>query len=199
VLKREILNLIPIDKNDNYIINYQIPQKTFSIFKSRDVASDSLPDNFFKDKIVFIGGGGSQFHDSFRTPLYGTILPSNPDTTYRYMSGVEIHANALNTLLTKDFISFFPMGWNIVILIIVILGVSVLIFKCGRDNKKAISFVFSGIGIFCIISIIGFLFDQWINIAIEVLLIPLSWFLVKLFDHWYQQKKQALNEGSQVI
>jgi CHASE2 domain-containing sensor protein len=181
-----------VDKKDNFIINFHIPQKTFSTFKSRDVTSDSLPENFFMGKIVFIGGGGGQFHDNFRTPLYGTILPSNPDTTYRYMSGVEIHANALNTLLTNDFISSFPMGWNILILTIVIFGVSVLIFKWGKDNKRAASFVFLGIGIFCIISIIGFLFDQWINIVIEVLVIPLSW-IVEPLKHRYQIRKVRVN------
>src|SRR5919199_2270028 len=48
---------------------------------------------YFKDKIVLIGGTATLFQDAHATPLAQTLL--HPDK----MSGLEIHANAIATLL----------------------------------------------------------------------------------------------------
>ena len=54
--------------------------------------------NPFKDKIVIIGSSLQEDNDFVETPYFNYNNSENP------MPGVEVHANAIQQLLDKDFI-----------------------------------------------------------------------------------------------
>jgi adenylate cyclase len=92
-------------------IDYVGPAGTFPMVKFEDVYSGKVPPSFFKGKIVVIGPTASDLHD---------IHPASTDPQ---MSGAEVEANAIDTVLRGFPLSTVP-GWVNVVLI-VLLGVAV--------------------------------------------------------------------------
>ncbi|MDH5761232.1 MAG: adenylate/guanylate cyclase domain-containing protein [Gemmatimonadota bacterium] len=88
------------------------PPGTFQAFASSSVtATARLFPAFFADRLVLVGTG---FHDEdrFRTPFFSarpTAAPGERDPDpYGYMYGVEVHANALQTMLDGTYVR--PLG-----------------------------------------------------------------------------------------
>jgi adenylate cyclase len=92
-------------------IDYLGPAGTFPMVKFEDVYSGKVPASFFKGKIVVIGPTAADLHD---------IHPASTDPQ---MSGAEVEANAIDTVLRGFPLSVAP-GWINVVLI-VLLGVAV--------------------------------------------------------------------------
>jgi len=134
-----------IPKYNSYstLINYAGPTRTFQLYSFDSVLDDvdfDLLDDFdldsfddpgeleleippgllhsgaLKDKIVLIGYTMQELHDEFPTPFLETR-----DTEDRLVqaltNGVEIHANALNMILTDNYLYPVPYLWQIAILI----------------------------------------------------------------------------------
>ena len=79
--------------NVQYYINYIGEPGSFTTIPFFEVIDETYSDmSIFKDKIVLVGATDPILHDLFFTP-------------YGLMSGVEIHANTLQTLLTQTPIS----------------------------------------------------------------------------------------------
>ncbi len=104
---------------DTFNINYAGPAHTIPTRSVYQVLNGTIPPGFVKDKVVFIGAdlaaenqGTETGSDRFPTPADTDVL----------MSGVEIHANALNTLLTRSFIVFAAPGviWTCLLIFAVV-------------------------------------------------------------------------------
>jgi adenylate cyclase len=92
-------------------IDYVGPAGTFHTVSFGDVYTGKIPPSFFKDKIVVIGPTAADLHD---------IHPASTDPQ---MSGAEVEANAIDTVLRGFPLSTVP-GWVNVVLI-VLFGVAV--------------------------------------------------------------------------
>jgi adenylate cyclase len=92
-------------------IDYVGKAGTFPMVKFEDVYSGKVPPSFFNGKIVVIGPTASDLHD---------IHPASTDPQ---MSGAEVEANAIDTVLRGFPLSTVP-GWVNVVLI-VLFGVAV--------------------------------------------------------------------------
>ena len=86
-------------------IDYAGKAGTFPMVKFEDVSSGKVPPSFFKGKIVVIGPTASDLHDI------------HPTSTDPQMSGAEVEANAINTVLRGFPLSAAP-GWVNVVLIV---------------------------------------------------------------------------------
>ncbi len=92
-------------------IDYVGPAGTFPMVSFGDVYSGRIPASFFKNKIVLVGATAPSLQDFHAT------------ATDPQMSGVEIQANAVDTILRGFPLSTVP-GW-LNILLIVVLGLAV--------------------------------------------------------------------------
>ncbi|MCE5301230.1 MAG: adenylate/guanylate cyclase domain-containing protein [Spirochaetia bacterium] len=87
----------PLTKELNMYINFAGPPGTFETVPFYKVYyGEDLRPEMFRDKIVLIGSKSEILHDVFITPFCDAV---------NQMPGVEIHANVLNTLVSKNFIS----------------------------------------------------------------------------------------------
>lgn len=112
---------IPKRDFNSTLINYRGPARTFETYSFSEVIDDStfnlqdfnregvdddvdrftfLKENgVFKDKVVFVGASAKVLQDNKLTPFFGFRGRKRP------LPGVEVHANALSTLLRGDFIT----------------------------------------------------------------------------------------------
>lgn len=118
--------VIPVDSNTRMIISFAGPptrltsggRQTFKTVSLSDVIDGTVNPTTFRDKIVLIGLlGASGFADDYWTPTSPGIGK---------MAGVEIHANALATLVSGRFFTEqqFPVTAAIVVLFSLLTGVS---------------------------------------------------------------------------
>ncbi|MBU0619628.1 adenylate/guanylate cyclase domain-containing protein [Patescibacteria group bacterium] len=109
------------DKKGRMTINYVGKPKTFPMISAKDVMEGKVTSSLFKNKIVLIGATAPDLHDEQITPV----------SSGQPMSGVEIHANAINTILTGNFLK--PLNiyiQNIILLFLaLIIGFIVMRFK----------------------------------------------------------------------
>lgn len=102
------LKVIGIEKGLDYkiFINYRGGPFNYPYFSFVDVLNGNIDPKSFKDKIVLIGATTEALHDTHLTPFYG-YKRKGSNIKLGKMSGVEIHANSIGTLLNRDFIVSF--------------------------------------------------------------------------------------------
>ena len=149
-------------KQYSFLINFQGPLRTYP-YKSFDQAVDDeafdlkpeadidafdglidangepiglLQQGFFKDKIVLLGATMEELHDVFPVPL-SEARNAEGQKIETLMPGVEIHANAINTILTDDYITA-QADW---IRVIIVTLASFLVFLLvSRLQKPLLAF-----------------------------------------------------------
>ena len=110
--------LIPVDDINCMLINYASSSAKLSIPGSfltvsyTDVLGDRINPAIFQDSLVIVGATATGLGDTYWTP------------TLRMMNGVEIHANAMHTILTGNFLKPSPS-------IITIASILILALLCG--------------------------------------------------------------------
>jgi adenylate cyclase len=90
---------IPLENADTMLINYKESSSSssgFPILSCVDVLRNSVSPDVFKDKIAIIGATAIGLGDTFWTPM-GQV-----------MSGVELHASAMDTILEGNFLKSSP-------------------------------------------------------------------------------------------
>lgn len=79
-------------------IFYAGPAKTILTVSMADVARGALPPSLFKDSYVLLGATAESLRDNFKTP-------------FGLMPGVEVHANALHTIIEGKHLTDLPPAW----------------------------------------------------------------------------------------
>lgn len=108
------LNSIPKDNQGRMIVNFSGRPKTITMIPALTVMENKLKPDELKNKIVLIGSTASDLHDEMLTPV---------SRSGAMMSGVEIHANATETIINNKFLKPLDTIWQILIL----LGASLLL------------------------------------------------------------------------
>jgi adenylate cyclase len=106
---------IPLDGANSMIINYasdSAASLSFATVSYVDVLSNNINIADFQDKIVLIGATGAGLGDTFWTPVG------------RMMNGVELHASAIQTILTADFLRPSPA-------VVTFMSILALALLCG--------------------------------------------------------------------
>ncbi len=114
---------IPLDDANGMLINYVAGSADagapvgFQSVSYVDTLRGEVDPAIFQDKIVVIGATASGLGDVLWTP------------TGRMMNGVEIHANAIRTILTGDFLRAAPFGVTTVLIMILALLCGLLVLR----------------------------------------------------------------------
>lgn len=89
-----------LDEYHRLRINFAGPPGTFETFSYNDVLTGKVLPETFENKIVLIGATAPDLHDEQLVPT----------SNGRPMSGVEIHANIIQTVLTRNFLREVPVA-----------------------------------------------------------------------------------------
>ena len=122
---------VPKVSANSIYINYQGPPGTFRTYSLSDILDDENFDllgdedtdafemhklwGTFRDKIVLVGASADELQDNRHTPFF------QYESKKQQMPGVEMHANAISTILRRDFITnmngwlqlFFLLFWTL--------------------------------------------------------------------------------------
>ncbi|MFH1671775.1 MAG: adenylate/guanylate cyclase domain-containing protein [Candidatus Portnoybacteria bacterium] len=148
---------IPVDEKDRMLINYSGRPGTFKTIPAIDIIEEKIEPELLKDKIVLIGATAPDLHDE-------QIVPSSYG---RLMNGVEIHANAIETIIGGKFLSDLSPSRQILtfILLSLVLGLVLVSFKILAGSLLALLTLI----VYLIISLM--VFDQGIILDIFYALI----------------------------
>lgn len=91
---------VPLDEGGTLLIRFRGRRGTYPYISASDVLAGRLPPGALTDRIVFVGATALGVQDVVNTP-FDTGLP-----------GIEVHANAADTLLQGDFLST-PPYWRV--------------------------------------------------------------------------------------
>ena len=78
------------------LLNYRGGLQAFTHISMTDVLENRIPDNFMRDRLIFIGAKAPSLNDSYPTPFNNALLAP----TY-LMPGVVIHANLASQIISS--------------------------------------------------------------------------------------------------
>ncbi len=113
-------------------VNFAGPSRTFPTYSAAKVVEGDYPDEAFQDRIVLIGVTTETLHDIYPTP-YDVAMP-----------GVEIVANAIDTLVSGQFIRV-TAPWVEWLLTLIAAGLSFLLLR--RSTTQRLVGLGGGIGL----------------------------------------------------
>jgi len=105
-------------KSSRMLINYYAEPGGYNYIPFYDVYNKSISPSYFQDKIVLIGVTSPVEHDDYTVPI------SNKD-----MPGVEIHANLIQSILTRDYLYYQSDIFSIGIIILFALITGLLLYR----------------------------------------------------------------------
>ncbi|HHM23474.1 MAG TPA: adenylate/guanylate cyclase domain-containing protein [Bacteroidetes bacterium] len=129
---------VPKASPETFMINYVGPTRTFHTYSFANILDDfefDLGDEdtdifemhkiwgTFQNKIVFVGASAQELQDVKLTPFFQYA------GTKQKMPGVEVHANALHTLLTRQFLRRFPRGLSALVVLLMLVLTMLFVYK----------------------------------------------------------------------
>ncbi|MBW3012631.1 adenylate/guanylate cyclase domain-containing protein [Candidatus Woesearchaeota archaeon] len=176
----EVYNLY-LNKNFDYpdnklLVNFAGKPGSFRTVSFIDVITDKIDKNEFKDKIVFIGATSPDLHDDY-------IVPTSEG---KAMPGVELHANALQTMITKDFLSHLNRLYVFVLIFLLCLLVAIILTKIKITYSTFVLIAAAVVYLF----LVFYFFDKGIILPIiyPMLSIGLTYGGIVLFSYIYEEK-----------
>lgn len=155
---------IPTDEDRNVIINFAGPTDTFPHVSLVDfidavhAGNQKQLEQWVKGKIVMLGPDSKADPDRHATPFYTSFGSTNKYRT----AGIEIHANALETLLNGNFLQAAPR-WAEIAAPLAIAGITVAIsasFAAGQTALWSLVVVVCGLLISHLFFIRGWLLSD---------------------------------------
>ena len=108
-----------------FLVNYAGPVGTYPTYSAASVADGLVDPKVFRDKIVLIGATTMTLHDLYPTPFSAT----------RPMPGVEIVANAIDTLMTGKYLRLTAPWVNL----LMILGMALAAWLINKSPRPSLT------------------------------------------------------------
>ncbi len=140
--------------------------------------------SLFKDKIVVMGAAFKESHDLFLTPV----------ETQSGLYGVEVHANAIDTIYSGEIPQNLSSQFNLLILCLLILFASVLFVRV----RPVIGFIWMLAGVAALLGISVYLYYSallYMNLFDPILSLNLSWIGSLVFNFLVVDKEKRRMRG----
>ncbi|EKE30062.1 MAG: hypothetical protein ACD_2C00050G0007 [uncultured bacterium (gcode 4)] len=177
---------IPFSRQDDLspskelLINYISRPTDFQKLSFVDVYNNKYDSNSLKDKIVLIGSSATWLHDEYLSPI-------------RIIPWVYTHANAINTVLNKIFISYFNSYSEIWILILFVYLITILWIYDARKYYFVSSLFILIIAYLWFYDYAFKTYNSIFSFPIQFFIsIVLSFLMVSIFRYLYEDKWKRL-------
>jgi adenylate cyclase len=170
---------IPTDRYGRLLINFRGKEKTFKYLSAFDIYNNDFKKEDIKNKIVLIGTSAAALMDLRATP-FESIFP-----------GVEIHANAIDNIISQDFL--YKVSWVEGLNIIIIFLLTIFTFFTIKKIPIWLTPIFIISFLFAICYFIYYLlFNVGIvlNILFPIITIIFSGIISLLIGYFYEIKRR---------
>lgn len=175
-----VADLAPAALPDELIINYAGPAGTYPTISAIDVLERKVSADRFRDAIVLVGATAPDLHDELFTPT-GKTKP---------LSGIEVHANAVGTVLDRNPLADEPLGFVLATIIIFAFGGALFV---SRFRMRVATPILAGIGgLYFLTAFI--LFDQGLILNLLYPTAALAFTYVSIVLLRYQREKTQKNQ-----
>ncbi|MGB9857972.1 MAG: CHASE2 domain-containing protein [Dictyoglomaceae bacterium] len=182
-------NKIPVDRNNFVYINYRGGMYKFPTYSYAEVLKGEISPKYFKGKIVLIGATTEALHDTHFTPFYH-YLRSGSTIRLGRMPGVEIHANSIATLLSKDYIYPLSDGLPLFVLSLVFTLIPVIPFKKISGFKNFLIIILLLIS-YIILSIFLFIeFKLLLPITVPIFSLIICYLFILLYNFIREEREK---------
>jgi CHASE2 domain-containing sensor protein len=188
-LDRDLLRVssikIPIDSKGNMLINYTGGPHSFTEIPYYRVINGEVPMDFFKDKIVLVGLTAGGLSDSWVTPFINQGS----------MSGIELHANIINTIVDKGFFIHLDGGQNAFLILFwgILSG-----FVFHRFPRSATVFLIVMVSLICSVSLYLFLKKRILLETIPLLSVLFATYIPITLMKSKEYKMEVLKRNSEM-
>ena len=172
---------IPLTGNGSVILNWYGPSGVnnssgfeyipmWKVEKTMYEGMNLIPQNYFKDKIVYIGTSATSLFD----------LKSVP--TDRIFPGVEIHTTFVNNIIDNNFIKRVNPLTDIVISLLLSLFIGLIVIRSESTILSSIIAIFTSIIYAIVATILMYFFNIWVGIILQfvsILLVFIACYLAK--------------------
>lgn len=142
----------------------------WKVEKTMYEGANLIPQDFFKDKIVYVGTSATSAYDLKSVPT-GRIFP-----------GVEIHTTFINNLLDNNFIKKVTPLVDIAICLFLSLCVGFFVINCRSTVMSSVFTILTGVIYIAFATAIMFLFNLWVGIflpLVSILLVFIACYIAK--------------------
>jgi len=177
--------IIPTNEEGRMLINYRGPQKTFPHYSATDVIHGRILANALKGKIVLVGATAIGIYDIRVTP-FDSVFP-----------GLEVHANAIDSILQQQFL--YRPNWVTLfdILAILIIGV---ILGLILPRVKALWGALAGIFLLSAFTLICKYFFQaqgyWVNMTYPLLNLVITYLGITGYRYMTEEREKKKIRGA---
>ncbi|MBU0925933.1 adenylate/guanylate cyclase domain-containing protein [bacterium] len=171
--------MIPTDRYGRLLINFRGKEKTFKYISALDIYNNSFNKEDITNKIILIGTSAAALMDLRATP-FESIFP-----------GVEIHANAIDNIISQDFL--YKASWVEGVNIVIIFVLSFFTFFIIRKIPIWLTPIFTILFLFVTIYYIYYLMFNTgvvLNILFPIFSIILSGIISLIIGYFYEIKKK---------
>lgn len=128
----------------------------WKVEKSMYEGKKLLPDDYFENKIIYIGTSATSLFDLKSVPT-GRIFP-----------GVEIHTTFLNNILDNNFIKRIPPIGDIAISILLSLFIGLIVIRTDSTILSSLIAILTSIIYIICATLVMFYFNIWIGIILQL-------------------------------
>ena len=185
LIKTRSTNFLTNENGLNFVKFKKIPQNTY--VSASDIYENNFDQSNLKDKIVLIGSSAEGVFDLVKIPT-GKIIP-----------GVQVHANIIENILSKDFLKInyvTKIAENIILLI------SLIVILVIANYFKPIYSILNYILLIIILFSISILFykENYFVEVYNVILFNSLLFIYLLYSRFVEENKSSIeNEKKQLV
>ncbi len=161
----------------------------FDVYHENYVAAGQNPTELFKDKIVFIGPKAAYFNDRYFTPI----------NKVSRMDGVEIQANALQTILEQNFLRNISLTEKILLILAFCFSATFIFFK--TKIRWSLFFLFAVPSIYTLIAKPSFMGGVILDLVHPYLAIIVTFMAIYIYRYFteFREKIQLKNAFSKYV
>ncbi|MDP8248122.1 MAG: adenylate/guanylate cyclase domain-containing protein [Candidatus Tritonobacter lacicola] len=176
---------IPTDEGGKILINYRGPARTFPYYSISDILSGDVGKEELGGRIVLVGATATGLTDVRLTPFSGKSWICFP--------GVEVHANAIDTILAGDAIS--RPDWFYLIDLVSMLFIGLTLAMVLPRVKAVQGFAFTAVllaGYLSVVQLAFTKFGMWLNSTCPSLLIIMSYLFITTYRFMTEYKHKNM-------
>lgn len=170
---------IPTDRHGRILVNFRGKEKTFKYISALDIYNNNFKKEDIQNKIALVGTSAAALMDLRATP-FESIFP-----------GVEVHANVIDNILSKDFL--YKPSWIEAVNLLLIFILSFITFFSIRKIPIILTpffIVISFYVVFYSIYYILFNYGLILNILFPFISITLSAAISLIIGYFYEIKRK---------